>query len=61
MSRMAVLILANGRSTFSKVMGFARAQPILRARLIIDNGTGAMYYTNNHYESFYPVTVAPPR
>jgi len=42
-------------------MGFARAQPILRARLIIDNGTGAMYYTNNHYESFYPVTVAPPR
>jgi putative transposase len=30
MSRMAALTLANGRRTFSKVMGFARAQPILR-------------------------------
>ena len=31
MSRMAVLTLANGCRTFSKVMGFASAQPILRA------------------------------
>src|SRR6202051_18513 len=29
--RIAVLALANGRRTFSKVMGFARAQAILRA------------------------------
>src|SRR5437667_1562439 len=30
MSRMAALTLANGRRPFSKVMGFARAQPILQ-------------------------------
>ena len=33
MSRMAVLTLANCPRTFSKVMGFARAQPILRANV----------------------------
>jgi hypothetical protein len=29
---MAVLTLANGGSTFGKAMGFASAQPILRAQ-----------------------------
>ncbi len=27
------------------------------ARLIIDRGTGAMYYTNKHYFSFYKITA----
>jgi hypothetical protein len=26
-------------------------------RLLIDNGTGAIYYTNNHYYSFFPVQL----
>jgi hypothetical protein len=26
-------------------------------RLVIDKGTGAIYYTNNHYRSFYPVQL----
>jgi hypothetical protein len=30
-------------------------------RLIIDNGTGATYYTNTHYDSFYPVLLLPPK
>ena len=28
-------------------------------RLLRDNGTGAFYYTNNHYYSFYPVDLVP--
>jgi guanyl-specific ribonuclease Sa len=28
-------------------------------RLVIDFGTGSIYYTNNHYYSFYPVDLAP--
>lgn len=26
-------------------------------RLVRDDGSGAIYYTNNHYRSFYPVDV----
>lgn len=26
-------------------------------RLLVDKATGAIYYTNNHYYSFYPVQV----
>ncbi|WP_170303830.1 RHS repeat-associated core domain-containing protein [Reyranella soli] len=29
-------------------------------RLVIDQGTGAAFYTNNHYKSFYPVIVINP-
>lgn len=29
-------------------------------RLIIENGTGTTYYTNTHYNSFYPVMLLPP-
>jgi guanyl-specific ribonuclease Sa len=29
------------------------------ARMLIDKSTGAVYYTSNHYKSFYPVLVAP--
>ena len=29
-------------------------------RLIVDNATGATYYTNTHYQSFYPVLLLPP-
>jgi guanyl-specific ribonuclease Sa len=28
-------------------------------RLLVDNGTGAIYYTNNHYYSFYPIQMHP--
>jgi hypothetical protein len=28
-------------------------------RLLVDNATGAIYYTNNHYYSFYPIQVHP--
>jgi hypothetical protein len=28
-------------------------------RILVDKSTGAMYYTKNHYGSFYPVIVAP--
>jgi guanyl-specific ribonuclease Sa len=28
-------------------------------RLVIDAGTGAIYYTNNHYLSFYPLKLNP--
>jgi hypothetical protein len=28
-------------------------------RLVVDNGTGAIYYTNTHYYSFYPVQLHP--
>ena len=29
-------------------------------RLVIDNGTGAIYCTNNHYYSFYPIQLNSP-
>jgi guanyl-specific ribonuclease Sa len=29
------------------------------SRLIIDNATGATYFTHTHYDSFYPVVVKP--
>ncbi len=28
-------------------------------RLLVDNATGAIYYTNNHYLSFYPIQLHP--
>lgn len=28
-------------------------------RLLVDEGTGAIYYTNNHYYSFYPIQLNP--
>lgn len=29
------------------------------ARLVIHQSTGQMYYTNNHYRSFYPIRLNP--
>jgi guanyl-specific ribonuclease Sa len=29
-------------------------------RLVIDSGTGAIYYTSNHYYSFYAVQLSSP-
>jgi hypothetical protein len=40
------------------VLGFGAGRGV--NRLVVDKGTGAIYYTNNHYYSFYPVQLHPP-
>jgi hypothetical protein len=40
------------------VPGFSAGRGV--NRLVVDNGTGAIYYTNNHYYSFYAVQLSSP-
>ena len=37
--------------------GSARGSP----RVVVDQGTGAAYYTNTHYMSFYPIVLVPKK
>ena len=47
-----------GYTTYD-VLGFGTGRGV--NRLVVDNGTGAIYYTNTHYYSFYPVQLQQPR
>jgi hypothetical protein len=53
----AVLPSSTARYIAFDVSGLGAARGV--GRLVIDAGTGAIYYTNNHYLSFYPLKLNP--
>ena len=53
----AVLPLGAGGYTTYDVPGIGGGGSRGTGRLIVDNLTGAIYYTNTHYRSFYPVQL----
>lgn len=53
----AVLPPSAAGYTAYDVPGFGPGRGL--GRLLVDNGTSAIYYANNHYYSFYPIQLNP--